>query len=147
MADTIPRLFSAVSGPTAIIPARKLILLALPTYGRDKRFWESRGLGLPYVKWSRRPSLGLTWLQRFWPDLCSGSSMKFVLNGREVNVGCRYFLEKLYFLAPDVFDRISLERQYYLRLLDDEFSFHSHDDLSRRVAVQQHQQKRKVTEL
>lgn len=116
-------------------------------YGRDKRFWESRGLGLPYVKWSRRPSLGLTWLQRFWPDLCSGQSMTFVLNGKEVNVGCRYFFDKLSLLSPDVFSTISLERQNYLKQIVDNVSFERHDDLSRRVAVQQHQQKRKVHEL
>lgn len=111
--------------------------------GRDKEFFSSRGLGLPYVKWSRRPALGLRWFQNFSSDLIRDDGLSFLLNGKCFHFSGRYFLRRLQLTDPDAFAKIQSNRQ----VLDDRTCIMRHQDLVNRCLVQEYNQKHKKEEL
>lgn len=112
--------------------------------GRTKDFYKSRGLGLPYVKWSRRPSLGLRYLQKYWSDLLDDDfNLSFVLDGKEFKFGCRYFVQKLQLISPENFAKLKAAQRD--RFLDEDFitAIMRHSDNQRRLQVQKYNLARK----
>lgn len=106
--------------------------------------------GVPsYVRWSRRPGLGFPWLQKYWRDLIrKEDSFTFILNGRMVNIGCRYFFEKLACFSPSDYDKLKAERADSMSKLDDISHIMRHDQIVRHSQVLKHKQKqRKVNRL
>lgn len=94
--------------------------------GRDKDWYDSRGLGLPYVKWSRRPGLGLAYYERYYQNLIkrsiaikNGDSFRiyhqeFVLNRRLAWFNARYFNQKLQLMAPELFGKLRSSLEVWL---------------------------------
>lgn len=114
---------------------------------RDDKFWSDRGLGRPYVKWSRRPSLGLRWFLAFKDDLIDEHyQLSFVLNGKSFNFGGRYFLQKIRLTNPDLFDKISSTRRKSCLCVDAETGIMRHEELKRKCELKHHNQKTKKTE-
>lgn len=112
--------------------------------GRDDKWYVDRGLGLPYVKWSRRPALGLRWLQCYYKDLIDDDfNFSFVIDGRPFNFGCRYFSEKFRLLLPAEYDRLVASRRDRLRNVDAITGIMRHEDLVRRCELKQYQIKKK----
>lgn len=112
--------------------------------GRSKEFYLSRGLGLPYVKWSRRPSLGLRYLQTYYNDLIDDHfNLTFVLDGKEFKFGSRYFLDKLQLLSPSDYDNIKAARLERISSQDDLTAIMRHSDNQRRLQVQKYNLARK----
>lgn len=114
--------------------------------GRDKRFWIARGLGLPYVKWSRRPALGLRWLTSFQSDLVKDNVLEFILDGRPCKISGRYFLERLRLHSPELYDTIKSQRLESLAALrvDSTVIMRHYDDNRRRVDCQIYRNARKA---
>jgi len=80
--------------------------------GRGKEFYEMRGLGLPYVRWSRNPSLGLRWLQKYQDDLLDDNfDFTFRFSGKVFHFGSRYFLERIRLQSPELYDKICASRR------------------------------------
>ena len=117
--------------------------------GRDSNFWKGKGLGLPYVKWSRRPALGRSWFDRYFRDLLKGASMEFILNGRSVNIAGRYFFKLLDLKCPALCAILKSIRAEKLQSLDDLTRIMRHSDVLRSAAFNQHRAKTKqgVSEL
>lgn len=101
--------------------------------------------GIPsYVKWSRRPGLGFPWFQRYWRDLVrKDNSFTFILDGREVKIGCRYFFEKLDCVSPAAYDKLKTERAESMSNLDDISHIMRHDQIVRHSLVLKHKQKQR----
>lgn len=111
--------------------------------GRGKDFYNERGLGQPYIKWSRRPALGLTWLRKYYSDLVDDHmQLSFVLDGKSFNFGGRYFLKKLALLSPADYDNIIAQRRG-LSLQDDTTRIMRYENNKRAVEVRQYQLRRK----
>lgn len=107
--------------------------------GRSKSYYQSRGLGLPYVKWSRNPSLGLRYLQRYWRDLIDDDfTFSFVLDGKNFKFGSRYFLDKLSLLSPEIYGMIKASRRDSLINQDYTTVIMRNDNNRRRLDVQQY---------
>lgn len=112
--------------------------------GRDKRFYQCRGLGLPYVRWSRNPSLGLRWLKEYRDDLLDDDyCLSFVLDGKQFRFGCRYFVDKLRLLSPDDYDNLVASRRERLSCVDDLTGIMRHENLKRSCELKQYQLKQK----
>lgn len=112
--------------------------------GRDDSYWDSRGLGRPYVLWSRRPSLGRSYFLRYRADITSDKGFTFVLNGRQTHIGGRYFLRLLDLTDPDQSAIIRANRLEALFSEDSITPIMRHCDASRKAAFQIHEAQRKV---
>lgn len=117
--------------------------------GYQLKPFQSVGGVSSYVRWSRRPGLGFTWFERFWSDLVrSQDRLTFVLDGREVNISCRYFFEKLSLFSSADYDMIKASRERHSVDESDIAHIMRHDDILRHSAVLKHkQQSRKVNRL
>lgn len=112
--------------------------------GRDKAFYERLGLGLPYVKWSRRPALGLRWFLAFRDDLLlADDGLSFVLDGKRFNFSGRYFYNKFRFTDPAVFDRLRASRLGRQSELDTTGIMRQWDDNRRACELKQYRLKKK----
>lgn len=113
--------------------------------GRDRRWYKERSLGLPYVRWSRRPALGLRWLTSYYNDLLDDDfNFTFSIDGKIFNFGCRYFLEKFRFLLPEKFDTICAVRRDRLRDVDAITGIMRHERNFRACELKQYNLKRKA---
>lgn len=112
--------------------------------GRNKDWYINRHLGPSYVRWSRRPSLGLRWLQKFWRELIDDDfNFSFVIDGKSFNFGCRYFFEKFSLLMPAEFDKIKAVRRERLLNEDAITGIMRHQDNLRACELKQYNLKRK----
>lgn len=113
---------------------------------RDHDFYRSRNLGLPYVRWSRRPALGLRWFNRYYRDLVSDTGMKFVLHGKEFNFSSRYFLNRLELTDPVEHATLLDIRRLYSLVQDDNTCIMRHQALKRKCELSLYNAKRKAQE-
>lgn len=118
------------------------------TLGRDAHYWDSRGLGRPYVKWSTGPGLGYPWYARYWRDLFSDpGKFTFVLDGRSFPFRSRYFLDKTALLHPEEYDKFCLVRDDWLDSQDDVLRIMRHCDSSRRADLSMYELNKKRYQL
>lgn len=111
---------------------------------RDEKFWDFRGLGRPYVRWSRNPSLGLRWFESFKDDLVDDNfQLSFCLNGKTFNFGGRYFLSKIRLRSPDIYDKIIASRRDSCKCDDVITGIMRYEQLKRACELKQHNQKQK----
>lgn len=115
--------------------------------GRTKDFYRSRGLGLPYVRWSRRPALGLRWFEAFKDDLIDDDyNFEFVLDSKPFKFSSRYFFSRLKLTEPEYCDTMSRVRRDRIRDVDDLTVIIRHDNLKRACEVKQYNLKKKAVD-
>lgn len=91
--------------------------------GRTRQWYNDRGLNLPYVKWSRRPGLGLAYFERFYSSLCKSKidwrdcqkltthHFEGIFGVKKRSFQSRYFFEKLELLDPGLYDKILVDQE------------------------------------
>lgn len=111
--------------------------------GRDRDWYTTRGLSLPYVRWSRRPGLGFYYFDMYWSTLIKSNStwkdgdlvksyhQEFVLGKRLSWFNIRYFNEKLALSSPELSAKIRAANQDYLLHQSFTEQLIKHDDIRR----------------
>lgn len=113
--------------------------------GRTKDFYKSHGLGLPYVRWSRRPALGLRWFNAYKSDLLDDDyNFEFIIDGKKFNFSSRYFFSRLKLTDPEYCDIMSRVRRERIRSADDISCIMCHEDNRRACQVKQYNLKQKA---